>query len=131
MQVHEGGGNFSVGQRQLLCLVRALLRSSRLLLLDEATAAVDLETDDVVQATIREQFRQCTVLTIAHRLHTVIDSDRILVISDGRVVEFGHPYLLLREGTGVLAEMVAQAGEGNRQRMTEMAHTAYTNRKQV
>jgi len=96
-QVQERGENFSVGQRQLICLARALLRSSKLLLLDEATAAVDLETDDVVQKTIREQFSSCTVLTIAHRLNTIMDSDRVMVLDKGKVMEFDSPSALLKD----------------------------------
>ena len=93
--VSEGGENLSVGQRQLICLARALLRRTSVLVLDEATAAVDLETDSLIQATIRHQFGQCTVLTIAHRLHTIIDSTRVVVLDSGRVAEFDAPAVLL------------------------------------
>ena len=108
--MHEGGENFSVGQRQLMCLARALLRSSRLLLLDEATAAVDLETDDVVQATIREQFQQCTVLTIAHRLNTIMDSDRVMVLDRGSIVEFDTPSRLMEDSQTMFHSLAQAAG---------------------
>jgi len=110
MQVQEKGENFSVGQRQLMCLARALLRSTRILLLDEATAAVDLETDDVVQNTIREQFRDCTVLTIAHRLNTIMDSDRVMVLEEGRILEFDRPQVLIDNQQTVFYSLAKVAG---------------------
>ncbi|EAT33898.1 AAEL013833-PA, partial [Aedes aegypti] len=96
-KIVEGGANFSVGQRQLICLARAILRDSRILILDEATASVDPETDNLIQSTIRDHFRECTILTIAHRLHTIMDSDRVLVMDAGRLVEFDSPANLLRQ----------------------------------
>ncbi|XP_049530637.1 ATP-binding cassette subfamily C member 4 [Anopheles darlingi] len=109
-RMSDGGSNFSMGQRQLVCLARAILRDNKILVLDEATANVDPETDKLIQTTIRTKFAHCTVLTIAHRLHTVMDSDRVLVMDAGRVVEFGHPHELLHGPIGYLRRLVDQTG---------------------
>jgi len=106
----EGGQNLSVGQRQLICLARALLRKTKILVLDEATAAVDLETDDLIQKTIRTAFKDCTILTIAHRLNTIIDSDRILVLDKGQVAEYDSPDTLLANEKGIFYGMARDAG---------------------
>jgi len=91
-------------------LARALLRKTKVLVLDEATAAVDLETDDLVQATIRKEFAHCTVLTIAHRLNTIMDSDRVLVLDAGRVKEFDSPAGLLADKQSIFYGMAKNAG---------------------
>uniref|UniRef100_A0A8C8VR12 Multidrug resistance-associated protein 1 n=1 Tax=Pelusios castaneus TaxID=367368 RepID=A0A8C8VR12_9SAUR len=105
----EGGENLSVGQRQLVCLARALLRKTKILVLDEATAAVDLETDDLIQSTIRTQFEDCTVLTIAHRLNTIMDYERILVLDKGKIVECDSPANLLQK-KGIFYSMAKDSG---------------------
>ncbi|KAJ1929039.1 hypothetical protein IWQ60_001535 [Tieghemiomyces parasiticus] len=107
------GENLSVGQRQLLCLARAMLRRSRIVVLDEATASVDLATDTILQKVIREDFTGCTVLTIAHRLNTVVDYDRILVIDAGAVAEFDTPRRLLEDPQSQLYAMVEETGPAN------------------
>ncbi|KAK9475108.1 P-loop containing nucleoside triphosphate hydrolase protein [Dipodascopsis tothii] len=106
----EGGSNFSVGQRQLISLARALLNSSKVLVLDEATAAVDFETDHIIQETIRTEFKDRTILTIAHRLNTIIDSDRIVVLAGGRVAEFDTPQRLLADPGSMFYALCKQGG---------------------
>ncbi|KAF9985753.1 hypothetical protein BGZ65_010009, partial [Modicella reniformis] len=108
--VQEGGDNFSVGQRQLICLARALLRKTSLLILDEATAAIDLETDVLVQKIIRQKFSHCTILTIAHRINTVMDSDRIMVLDQGRVAEFDSPENLLKDTKSLFHSLARESG---------------------
>lgn len=103
--ITESGQNLSVGQKQLVCLARALLRKTKILILDEATAAIDLETDDLIQKTIRTEFKDCTVLTIAHRLNTIMDSDRIIVLDKGKVVEFDTPTSLVENTNSVFYGM--------------------------
>lgn len=108
--VSESGCNFSVGERQLLCLARALGRGCRIMLMDEATASVDLDTDRKLQRRMQYLLQDCTVITIAHRLQTVLDSDRVLVMSDGQVVEFGQPNALLLDQGSAFHALVQQAG---------------------
>ncbi|CAG2178085.1 unnamed protein product, partial [Oppiella nova] len=110
-ELSEGGGNLSVGQRQLICLSRAILRRNRILVLDEATANVDHKTDALIQRTIRHNFADCTVVTIAHRLNTIIDSDRVLVMDAGRVREFDTPYRLLQNPNGMFYKLVRETGQ--------------------
>uniref|UniRef100_A0A4W5LBQ3 ATP-binding cassette, sub-family C (CFTR/MRP), member 3 n=1 Tax=Hucho hucho TaxID=62062 RepID=A0A4W5LBQ3_9TELE len=109
LECSEGGENLSVGQRQLVCLARALLRKTRILILDEATAAIDLETDDLIQSTIRTQFEDCTVFTIAHRLNTIMDYTRVLVLDKGQIAEFDTPTNLLFQ-RGIFYGMAKDAG---------------------
>ncbi|KAF9938432.1 hypothetical protein BGZ67_000203 [Mortierella alpina] len=110
-EVAQNGENFSVGQRALICLARALLRKTKVLILDEATAAVDVETDDLIQKTLRREFKDRTVLTIAHRIKTVMDSDKILVLEKGRVQEFEAPTVLLQKHDSLFYQLAEQAGE--------------------
>lgn len=130
-KMSDGGSNFSMGQRQLVCLARAILRDNKILILDEATANVDRETDKLIQQTIRTQFGECTVLTIAHRLHTVMDSDRVLVMDAGRVAEFGHPHELLQQADGFLRKLVNQTGKEASTQLASVAATNYYNRNNV
>ncbi|XP_055636687.1 multidrug resistance-associated protein 1-like isoform X2 [Toxorhynchites rutilus septentrionalis] len=109
-EIAENGENLSVGQRQLICLARAILRKTKVLILDEATAAVDLETDDLIQKTIRTEFADCTILTIAHRLNTIMDSDRVLVLDKGLVAECDTPQNLLSDKTTIFYGMAKNAG---------------------
>ncbi|KAL7515417.1 hypothetical protein ACHAXN_013106 [Cyclotella atomus] len=108
-KVAEYGENLSQGQRQLLCLGRALLKHCHILLLDEATSSVDYETDKAIQTTIREAFKGCTVLTIAHRVNTIMDSDKILVMDNGHVAEFDSPEELLKDETSMFSDIVSHS----------------------
>ncbi|KAJ6635336.1 ATP-binding cassette sub-family C member 4 [Pseudolycoriella hygida] len=123
--VTESGSNFSVGQRQLICLARAILRNNKVLVLDEATANVDPQTDALIQRTIREKFKECTVLTVAHRLHTVMDSDRILVMDAGCAREFDFPHILLQRPDSVLSGMVQAVGEHEAEQLRKIARDTF------
>ncbi len=108
--VEEGGSNFSVGQRQLLCLARAILAKSQILILDEPTANVDSHTDKLLQKTLRELFSDATIIMVAHRLQTVIDFDRILVLGNGKVLEYGSPKELVEKEDGQFQSMLKNSG---------------------
>ncbi|KAM9851263.1 ATP-binding cassette sub-family C member 4-like [Aulostomus maculatus] len=127
----ESGSNFSMGQRQLVCLARAILRRNRVLIIDEATANVDPRTDSLIQQTIRDKFQECTVLTIAHRLNTIIDCDRILVLDAGRIQEYDEPYVLLQNQDGLFYQMVQQTGRAEAASLLHAAKQVYMNKKRV
>ncbi|KAF7537646.1 hypothetical protein G7054_g3519 [Neopestalotiopsis clavispora] len=116
--ISEGGLNLSQGQRQLLCLARAIVSRPKVMVLDEATSAVDMHTDALIQRSIREEFGDSTLLVIAHRLSTIADFDRILVLSDGKVAEFGTPKELwhIDDGKGMFRGMCEESGEKDKLR---------------
>ncbi|KAL3283215.1 hypothetical protein HHI36_006364 [Cryptolaemus montrouzieri] len=124
-QISEGGTNFSVGQRQLICLARALIRRNKILIMDEATANVDPKTDELIQNTIKLNFQECTVITIAHRLHTIMDSDKVLVMNAGCAVEFGHPHILLSDAQGLFSSLVMETGKGMSDSLKKVAKDSY------
>ncbi|KAG6757221.1 hypothetical protein POTOM_037526 [Populus tomentosa] len=106
--VAEDGENWSVGQRQLVCLARVMLKKRRILVLDEATASIDTATDNIIQGTIREETSRCTVITVAHRIPTVIDNDLVLVLDDGKVVEYDSPVKLLEDNSSSFSKLVKE-----------------------
>lgn len=129
-KMYDGGSNFSMGQRQLVCLARAIVRRNKILILDEATANVDSETDKFIQETIRDQFAYCTVLTIAHRLNTVMDSDRVLVMDAGEAVEFDHPHILLQQPQSRLRKLVEQTGSATTTFLKTIAQKSFEKKQQ-
>ncbi|VVC46074.1 ABC transporter type 1, transmembrane domain,ABC transporter-like,P-loop containing nucleoside triphosphate [Cinara cedri] len=130
-KMSEGGSNFSIGQRQLVCLARAIVQNNTILVLDEATANVDPQTDALIQNIIRNKFGICTVLTIARRLKTVMDSDRVLVMDAGTMVEFDHPYNLLKNKDGFLYNMVQETGQSTAHWLQSVATKNYNKAMQI
>ena len=128
-RVQEDGNNFSVGEKQLLCLARALLRRTRILIVDEATANVDYVTDAKIQNTLRNSFKNQTVISIAHRLNTVIDYDRIIVMERGEIVEVNSPHLLLEDDGSYLSKLVSQTDVTTQAALRTSAHMAYASKK--
>ncbi|CAH8829286.1 unnamed protein product [Trichobilharzia szidati] len=148
----EGGSNFSTGERQLLSLARAILDDNRIVLVDEVTANVDSKTDSLIQETLRKQFSTCTVLTITHRLQTIIENDIIIVLENGEIIETGAPHILLHTkqgegdvteiesmdneelpiiGTGPFAKLVRETGDEESRKLSKMARDAYLKYTQV
>lgn len=136
-EVAENGANFSVGERQLICLCRAMLQQNKILVMDEATANVDMDTDRDIQRAVRSCFTSSTVLMIAHRLQTVIDCDTIIVLSNGKLVEIGHPHELLRKVTTVeegdvdssFKSMVEDTGPEMSKQLHDAARSAFEARE--
>lgn len=126
--VSESGSNLSQGQRQLLCLARALLKNSRVLMMDEATASIDYHTDSKIQETLRE-LRNSTIITIAHRLQTIIDYDKVLVLDHGRVIEYDHPWALINKEDGLFQSMCQNSG--NIDSLTDGAKRAWEQKRLV
>ncbi|KAJ3100041.1 hypothetical protein HDU97_002525 [Phlyctochytrium planicorne] len=124
-KVQENGENLSVGQRQLLCLARAMLVHPKILLIDEATASVDIKTDTAIQKALRESFRSSTILTVAHRLITIIDYDRILVLKNGEVAEFDSPKNLLKLEDGIFSDLVNETGPSNAALLRKLAEEGF------
>ena len=110
-KIDEEGSNYSLGQRQLICLARALIRNPKVLLMDEATASIDLKTDKLIQEMIHKEFRNATVITIAHRLNTIINYDKILVLDKGRIQEFDSPLKLVENEESFLGKSIRKVGE--------------------
>jgi ABC-type multidrug transport system fused ATPase/permease subunit len=124
--VQEQGSNLSAGTVQLICLARVLLKRPKLLFMDEATASVDLATDTLVQKTIRKAFATSTIVTIAHRLNTVIDFDKICVMEQGGVAEYGAPAELLANNNGMFSQLVDSTGKGSAAELRSRAVAAVT-----
>ncbi|KAK4879110.1 hypothetical protein RN001_007256 [Aquatica leii] len=124
-KISQDCASLSVGQRQLMCLARAVVRNNKILILDEATANVDLQTDDIIQETIRKNFLSCTVLTVAHRLKTIMDSDKVLVMDAGEIIEFDHPYTLLQNHDSMFYSMVQETEQTMADILINIAKESY------
>lgn len=114
-------GNMSIGQRQLFCLARAILNENKIVVFDEATANIDDATDAFIQRVIKDKFKDCTVLTIAHKLNTIMDSDKVIVMDNGKAVEYDHPHNLLQNKSSYLSAMVQSTGDKMSEHLKKIA----------
>ena len=121
MKVLDGGSNFSLGQRQLFCIARALIKKPKVLIMDEATASIDEKTDHIIQKLIIDEFKETTVLTIAHRLNTIIQYDRILVLENGYLIEYDTPINLINQGKGLFSSLIKEYGKDFEAKMKFLA----------
>ena len=121
-KIDEEGSNYSLGQRQLICLARALVRNPRILLMDEATASIDMKTDNLIQKMISEEFKNTTVITIAHRLNTIINYDKILVLEKGEVKEYESPKVLVNDENSFLGKSIRKVGKEYSEKMIKLAN---------
>ncbi|CAD6185430.1 unnamed protein product [Caenorhabditis auriculariae] len=129
--MQEGGVNFSVGQRQLVCLARALIHHAKILVIDEATANVDARTDSLIQQTIRTQFAECTVLTIAHRLNTIMECDEVMVFEKGEMIEFDSPKVLMENSDSALWQLAKKTGRENALLLRKLAQELHSGEKKT
>ncbi len=130
-KLEEGGSNYSVGERQLLNLARALLSQPKVLVLDEATASIDGETDAFIQRMLRTRFPNTTLVTVAHRLNTIMDYDYVLVMDKGRAAEFDSPAKLLSKAGGVFSELVDATGAESSKALRDLAKEAAGKKEQT
>jgi ATP-binding cassette subfamily C (CFTR/MRP) protein 1 len=126
--VQDSGDNFSIGQRQLFCLARAVLKKTKIIVLDEATASIDLATDALIQDAIRKKFVHSTILTIAHRLNTIIDYDRVVVLEGGQIAEFDKPGNLVQREDSLFWKMIEETGDINAASLKEIAIRKMSNK---
>jgi len=129
-KLEEGGSNFSVGERQLLNLARALLSQPRVLVLDEATASIDGETDAFIQKMLRTRFPNTTLLTIAHRLNTIMDYNCVLVMDAGKAAEFDAPAKLLEDSDGIFSQLVDATGSESSKALRQLAIESWESKQQ-
>ena len=107
-QIEENGNNLSSGEKQLICIIRAIIRMNKVVILDEATSNIDVVTEQKIQELVKREFSACTMITIAHRLNTIMESDKVLVLSFGKVAEFDSPENLLKDENSHFASLVNQ-----------------------